>query len=270
MDFDQIDTAIDLAGVGFAYRKAPILRDVNLRMRTGEAAAIIGPNGAGKTTLLACVNGILTPTQGSLRLFGRGLAGMRRREIASVVAAVPQEFQVPFSYRVREIVALGRSPHLGFLGSLQELDHETIDYSLARTETLALQDRPFNELSGGERQRVVIAMALAQEPRVLLLDEPTAHLDIAHQIELLSLVRTISRNSSVAVLACLHDIDLAAAFFPRMLVLHEGRITADGTPSEVVTTDMLAEVFKVKADVLVDAPTGVPRVVPRVALNGRA
>ena len=264
MSSNGAEPAIDVDGLHFAYDRTPVLRDLSLRMRTGEAAAVIGPNGAGKTTLVTCISGLLRPARGSVRLFGRALADMRRREIASVVAAVPQDFQVPFAYRVREVVALGRSPHVGFLGSLQEQDHEVIDRSLLSTDTLDVQGRTFNDLSGGERQRAVIAMALAQQPRLLLLDEPTAHLDIAHQIELLRLVRGISRTRSVTVLACLHDIDLAAAFFPRLLVLHEGRMIADGAPRDVVTRELLADVFGVDADVVFDAPTGPPRVSPRV------
>ncbi len=258
-------TAIELRALGFAYDGDEVLRDANLTLTRGEMAAIIGPNGAGKTTLIGCVTGQLRPSRGGARLLGRDVTTMRRRDVARVAAAVPQEFQMPFAYRVREIVALGRSPYLGLLGSLRESDHQAIDRALANTDTAALQAREFNELSGGERQRVSFALALAQEPQVLLLDEPTAHLDLEHQLDLLELVRTINREQGLTVLAALHDIDLAALFFPRLIVLHEGRLVADGPPSSVVTPELIWDVFRVRADVVLDQDGRVPRVVPHLA-----
>ena len=265
MSSEAAPGAIELRALGFAYDGSEVLRDVDLTVACGETAAIIGPNGAGKTTLVGCVNGQLRPSRGGARLLGRDVAAMRRRDIARVAAAVPQEFQMPFAYRVREIVALGRSPYLGLLGSLRESDHRAVDRALANTDTTALQAREFNELSGGERQRVSFALALAQEPQVLLLDEPTAHLDLEHQLDLLELVRTINREQGLTVLAALHDIDLAALFFPRLIVLHQGRIVADGPARSVVTPELIWDVFRVRADVVLDRDGRVPRVVPHLA-----
>ena len=270
MSSERGTPAIELRDLEFAYDRTPVLRELDLAVGRGDAVAIIGPNGSGKTTLMACVNGLLRPRTGHVELLGREVARLRPKEIATTVAVVPQDFQIPFAYRVREIVALGRSPYLSWLGSLREADEAAIDQAMLRTDTLRFQGREFNELSGGERQRVIIALALAQAPQVLLLDEPTAHLDLSHKLEILRLVRTINRERGVTVLAALHDIDLAAMFFPRLVVLHEGRIVADGTPGEVVTPELLWHVFRVEAEVVSDAATGAPRVVPHVHPNGES
>ena len=260
--------AIEVAGLNFTYARERVLHDVHVLFPKGDLTAIIGPNGAGKTTLLNCINGLTTPGSGRIRLHGTQVGDLNARQRARTVAAVPQEFHIPFAYRVREIVALGRSPHLDFWGSLSEGDERTIDEALRETETTELQSRRFNELSGGERQRVIVAMALAQRPRVLLLDEPTTHLDLAHEIEILNLVRRVNREQNVTVLACMHDINLAASFFRRVLVIHEGRLVADGDPATVLTAELMADVFNVRADVLTDPVSGRPRVAPHVHPNG--
>ena len=262
--------AIAVKGLSFAYARQPVLHDLDIRLAPGDLAAVIGPNGAGKTTLLNCINGLTRPAAGSIDLHGCSVAGLDARRRARMVATVPQGFHIPFAYRVREIVALGRSPHLGFWGGMSERDHRTVDSALAQTETTELQSRRFNELSGGERQRVVVALALAQQPRILLLDEPTTHLDLSHQIEILNLVRGVNRKREVTVLACLHDINLAAAFFRRMIVIDAGRLVADGTPEEVLTPDLMAEVFKIRAEVVTDPVSGQPWVMPHVHPNGDA
>lgn len=256
--------ALHVQDLTFGYEREPVLRGVNLTLAPGDAAAVIGPNGSGKTTLISTMNGLLRPRSGSVSLFGRDVQQLRAKDIARMVACVPQEFRVPFAYRVREIVALGRSPYVGMLRALTAADHRAIDDAMAQTDTDWLQAREYNDLSGGERQRVAVALALAQNPRLLLLDEPTAHLDLAHQIELLQLVRTIIRERGVTVLASMHDVNLAAAFFPRLLVLQQGVIVADGPPADVVRPELLERVFGVDADVVIDPFSGAPRVVPKV------
>ena len=262
MTSEHEPTAIEGRNVSYSYGDRPAVRDVSLKIQSGECVAIIGPNGSGKTTLLGCLSGLLRPIAGKCYLRGRELSIMRTRDIARVLASVPQEFQVPFAYRVREIVALGRSPYLGSLGALSESDHEAIDTALAQTGTDEMQGRPFNELSGGERQRVIIALALAQDPRILFLDEPTAQLDLAHQIEVLRLVKEFNIERGLTVLASLHDIDLAAALFPRIIVLRDGQCVADGSPDEVITPELIHSVFGVTTTVIRDDPLGPPRVLP--------
>ena len=270
MSSDSPQWAIEVCDLTFGYDATPVLHAINLRVAAGESVALIGPNGAGKTSLLGCVTGLVRPAQGSVRLLDRDIVRLRSREIAAIVATVPQEFQIPFAYRVREIVALGRSPYLGRFGTLSEADQRAIDRALDETDTAEFQAREFNDLSGGERQRVVVALALAQQPKILLLDEPTAHLDLEHQLDVLRLVRTNIRERGVTVFAALHNVDLAAAFFERVVVIDKGRLVADGAPNEVVTSAMLREVFHVEAQVVPDADTGAPRVLPRLPLNGRA
>ncbi|MDP6349882.1 MAG: ABC transporter ATP-binding protein [Chloroflexota bacterium] len=260
--------AIAVDGLSFGYGGQLVLHDLDLRLAEGDLTAVIGPNGAGKTTLLNCINGLARPGSGRIELHGRDLEGLDARRRARIVATVPQELRIPFAYRVREIVALGRSPHLGFWGGMSDGDQGTVDEALAQTETTELQSRRFNELSGGERQRVVVALALAQQPSILLLDEPTTHLDLSHQIEILNLVRGVNRERNVTVLACLHDINLAAAFFRRMIVIDAGQLVADGPPGDVLTPDLMAEVFKIRAEVVTDPVSGQPRVVPHVHPNG--
>ena len=260
--------AVAVDGIKFGYSGPAVLHDVNVTLAPGDLAALIGPNGAGKTTLLNCINGLVRPETGLVRLHGRELGTLNSRQRARTVATVPQESHIPFAYRVREIVALGRSPYLGFWGGLSEGDHRTIDQVLCQTETVELQARRFNELSGGERQRVIIALALAQQPRILLLDEPTTHLDLAHEIEILNLVRSVNREDKVTVLASMHDINLAAAFFRRIIVIKDGGLVADGTPTGVLTPELMAAVFRVEADVVTDPITGQPRVIPHVHPNG--
>ena len=260
--------AIEIEGLNFAYAQTQILYDLHVSFTEGDLAAIIGPNGAGKTTLLSCVNGLIRPSSGQIRLQKTDIGNLDAKQRAQLVAAVPQEFHIPFAYRVREIVALGRSPHLDFWGSLREADERAVDEALLKTETSEFHSRRFNELSGGERQRGVVAMALAQSPRILLLDEPTTHLDLSHQIGLLNLIRLVNHEKRVTVVACMHDINLAAAFFNRLLVIHEGRLVADGKPAEVLTQKLMADVFKIQADVVMDPSTGRPWVTLQVQTNG--
>ena len=265
MTSDGPPAGIEVSDLSFAYARPQVLRSVSLSLARGSATAIIGPNGSGKTTLMSCINGLLRPQNGAVHLLGRPVRELKTREVARLVASVPQEFQVPFAYRVREIVSLGRSPYLSFLGSLTESDHRVVDESLQSTGLTDLQSRTYNELSGGEKQRVAVALALAQEPAILLLDEPTTHLDLAHQIEVMSLVRKVAAERGMTVLASMHDINLAAAFFPRMIVLDAGRVVADGPPSIVISRELLRKVFAVDAQVIVNGGSRPIQVVPRIA-----
>jgi len=264
----ELPEAIGVRGLQFAYDDVQVLHNVDLSLSTGERVALIGPNGSGKSTLLGCINGFLGTTSGDVCLFGQDVGVMSAREIARVVGAVPQEFQMPFAYRVRTVVGLGRSIHLNLLGALDEHDEEVIDQALERAEVTHLQGREFNALSGGERQRVVLALALAQEPAILLLDEPTAHLDLSHQIEVMELIGRVGQERGATVLASMHDIDLASAFFDRVVVLDRGRVVADGATSEVITADRLRNTFGVDADITRDPASGRPRVTARVRAVG--
>jgi iron complex transport system ATP-binding protein len=239
---------LDVKGVTFGYDRVPLLYDVQLHVRTGEMVGLLGPNGSGKTTLLRLVSGVLRPQQGTVVLEGRNLQDWGRRGIARNIAVVPQELQVPFAFTVEQMVSLGRTPYINLLGSKSSQDTNIIQNAMHAADILPLAGRIFNELSGGERQRVMVAMALAQQPKLLLLDEPTAHLDIKYQIEILELVQQLNRERGVTVIAALHDLNLAARYFPRLVLFQRG-IVADAGPAEVLEPHLLKRVYGIDVQV---------------------
>jgi len=222
-----------------------VLRGLDLTLAAGDLVALVGTNGSGKTTLLRCLAGTLAPDAGSLLFDGRPLSSWRRDALARRVAVLPQQLDLPVGFRVAELVAMGRLPHAQRLFASTEEDERAIARALHDADIDELADRPADELSGGERQRLLVAMALAQEPDLLLLDEPTLHLDLAHQVSLLSAIRRLRLQRGLTVLAVLHDLNLAAAFAPRVAVLDAGRVVADGSPADVLTTDLVRRVFGV-------------------------
>jgi iron complex transport system ATP-binding protein len=239
---------LEVAGVTFGYGRQPLLYDVRLRVRAGEMLGLLGPNGSGKTTLLRLLSGVLTPQQGQVLLQGRPLRVWGRRGAARRIAVVPQEMQLPFAYTVENMVLLGRTPFVNFLGSRGRDDRAVVLDAMQATGVDALAGRVFNQLSGGERQRVMLAMALAQQPELLLLDEPTAHLDIKYQIETLELVQRLNRERGVTVIAAMHDLNLAARYFTRLLLFQRG-IVADAGPAEVLEPRLLGRVYGVDVQV---------------------
>ncbi len=237
------EPVLELRNVAFAYRRQLLLYDVSLAIKAGEMVGLLGPNGAGKTTLLRLLSGVLHPRQGQILLQGRALEQWGRRGIARRIAVVPQEFHVPFAFTVEQMVNLGRTPFISsFFGSPGKNDQTMVQDAMHAAGISALADRVFNELSGGERQRVMIAMALAQQPLVLLLDEPTSHLDIKYQIETLELVKRLNRERGVSVVAAMHDLNLAARYFSRLLLFQRG-IVADAGPAEVLEPGLLSRVY---------------------------
>ncbi|MEW6232924.1 MAG: heme ABC transporter ATP-binding protein [Chloroflexota bacterium] len=235
----------------FSYFNGRVVSHVSLTLGRGDLVGLIGPNGSGKTTLLKLLSGVLKPALGHVSLEGRQVQALERREIAQRVAVVPQELHVPFPFTVREMVSMGRTPYVRPLVGLTAEDHQVVRDVMGATGIGDLAGRDFATLSGGEQQRVIIAMALAQEPRFLLLDEPTVHLDLNHQVEILELIRRLNREKGVAVLAALHDLNLAALYFDRLILLNRGAIVATGTPAQVLTAARILEVFS--ASVLVEA-----------------
>lgn len=238
-------------GVTFAYHDhgPAVLRQVDLALHRGDLVGLVGPNGSGKTTLLKVLSGLHAPQGGEVYLGGGRLRTLSRRQIGQRIAVVPQELQVPFSFTAREIVSMGRTPHMRpWLGETAA-DRAVVERVMEATETVEIAERPFNELSGGEQQRVIIGMALAQEPEVLLLDEPTVHLDINHQVEILELLVQLNRRRDLTVLATMHDLNLAALYFDRLVMLNGGRIVAEGTPEEVLRAERIADVFQAKVQV---------------------
>jgi iron complex transport system ATP-binding protein len=243
---------VEVAGVTFGYRNAPVFRDVSFAIGAGELVALCGPNGAGKSTLLRLLLGLHAPASGRVTLAGEPLASLTRRQIARHAALLPQDAPADVPLSVRDAVSLGRLPHLGRLQPETAADVAAVERALAATDTTALAERPITELSGGERHRVHLARALAQEAPLLLLDEPIAGLDIAHQLAAMDLLRaTVEAGRSVVV--ALHDLALAARRCDRILLLAGGALCADARPADVLTRETLARVFGVRADVRQDA-----------------
>jgi cobalamin transport system ATP-binding protein len=217
----------------------PVVREVDLDVPAGQWVGLIGPNGAGKTTLLRALAGLL-PHDGAIALHGVATATLRRRNWARVVAVVPQDPVTPSWMTVAEYVLLGRTPHLGPLAHESAGDRDAAARTLARLDLLEYHDRPLGTLSGGERQRVVVARALAQEASIVLLDEPTAALDIGHQQQALELLDALRAESELTLVAAMHDLTLAAQYADRMVLLDEGHVAADGSPAEVLTEEAIA------------------------------
>ncbi len=234
---------LEVQNITFGYGRQPLLYDVSLRIDADEMVGLLGPNGSGKTTLLRLLSGVFEPQQGTILLEGRDLRRWGRRGVAQRIAVVPQEIHMPFAFTVEHMVSLGRTPFVKpFLGSRNQHDQTIAEDSMQAAGVTPFAKRIFNELSGGERQRVMIAMALAQEPAVLLLDEPTSHLDIKYQVETLELVQQLNKERDVTVVAAMHDLNLASRYFPRLLLFQRG-IVADGGPAEVLEQGLLSRVY---------------------------
>lgn len=229
--------------VCFDYDGQPVLTGISLEIHAGERVAILGPNGVGKTTLLKLLSGARSPSGGSILLDGRDLRSVPRQELARKIAVVPQDLAVPFAFTARDIVELGRTPHLGLLRGFRSNDRCAVEQAMFLTDTADLSGRVINELSGGERQRVIIAMALAQEPEILLVDEPTHLLDITRQAEILDLVTELNRSRGLTIVAAIHDLNLAGRYFNRLMVLHRGAVLADGAPEDVLRAEVVEEAY---------------------------
>jgi len=237
--------------VSFAYRAgAPrVIDDVSVTIAPGELVGVLGPNGSGKTTLLKMLSGTLTPSAGTIQFDRRPLSDWKRRELARRIALVPQDTHAPFDFTVLDIVLMGRYPHLGTFALEGPADLLIARQALASTGTSAFEDRPFATLSGGEKQRVVIASALAQGPELLLLDEPTASLDLGHQLDVQQLLAGLNRDRGVTMVLSTHDLNLAAALCRHLILLRRGRVVAQGPTEDVLTPDTVRALYGVEADI---------------------
>lgn len=219
------------------------LREVDLSVRAGELVCVLGPNGAGKTTLVRVASGVLGVTGGDVQLLGRDVAGLSRAEVARGLAVVEQQQELLMGFTVREVVGMGRAPHQGAWMRPTERDEGIIKEALERCDLVVLEGRPAHALSGGEQKRVAIARALVQEPKVLLLDEPGAFLDVRHQLDLYELLASEVKGRELACLVVMHDLNVAAQFADRIVLMKEGRVVAAGTVEEVMTWKTLKETF---------------------------
>jgi len=243
---------LQLKGVTLGYGSHVVLRHIDLEVSLGEVVGIIGPNGSGKSTLIRAISGVLSPSSGRMTLNGQDISRLSRHSLAQLVAVVPQNAYLPETFTTLEIVLLGRYPHLGLLRHESQSDLSIALDAMERTGIASLAERRVGQLSGGERQRLLIARALAQQPRVVLLDEPTAHLDIQHQIQVMELVQGLA-DQGVAAIAAIHDFSVAARFCHRLLLLSDGGVRAEGPPESVMTPGNIEAAFGVNALVYRDA-----------------
>ncbi len=241
---------LEARDLAVGYNGQEVLHGITLGLAAGEILVVSGPNGAGKSTLINTLSGVLPPASGSVRLHGKPLEALGNRARARRIAVVPQAGYLPPVFTVRQVVQLGRTPYLGWLGTPQPADQAVVDRVMEELDLAALQDRPVAKLSGGERQRVLLARALAQDAPILLLDEPTTFLDLKHQSEILSIVRDLAQGKGLAILMVLHDLNLAAQSADRIALLLEGRIRSLGAPAAVLTEENLSAVYGVPVSVL--------------------
>lgn len=245
---------LEIKGLSCGYGKRVVLHDVSFGIKREEFVGVIGPNGSGKTTLIRAINGLLSPQKGTILFEGETTKSMGRREQATKVAVVTQSPETTPPFSVEEFIMLGRVPHWGRFQLLEtEKDGEIAERAMAMTGIGYLKGRRMGALSGGERQLAFLARALAQEPQLLLLDEPTAHLDIGHQIQIMDLLRKLNREASLTILVVLHDLNLAGLYCERLILLHEGRIHRIGPPKEVLTEGVIEEVYRTAVTVI-EAP----------------
>jgi iron complex transport system ATP-binding protein len=254
--------AVTVEAITVGYGKETVLHELTFRVEAGEFFVVCGPNGSGKSTLLKAVAGLLRPLSGTVRLFGRDVASFGKRELARLVAHVPQFVPLDFPFTVAEVVLMGRSPHLGLFGLEGKSDMEKAREAMERTRVAHLETRTVDRLSGGERQRVFLAQALCQEPRILLLDEPTAALDLSHQVNFMDILEDLRSDQNLTIAMVSHDLNLAAMYGERALLLKAGRAVASGPPGEIFTFASLEETYGCVVVVSVNPLGGFPQVTP--------
>ncbi|MBE6066787.1 MAG: ABC transporter ATP-binding protein [Clostridium lundense] len=244
--------SISTKNLSISYGNIDIVKDLNLNIPKGKITTIIGANGCGKSTILKTIARILQPKSGAIYVNGKDIQGQSSKEIAKVMAVLPQTPQAPKGLTVDELVAYGRFPHQSGFGKLQKEDREVIDWALEVTGIKEYKNRPIEALSGGQRQRVWIAMALAQETEILLLDEPTTYLDLAHQLEILKLLQDLNKKQNRTIVMVIHELNNAARFADYMVGVKKGKIVCHGSAEEVMTKENLKEIFNIDAEVVKD------------------
>lgn len=255
---------LQVKSLNVAYGDRLIIKDVSFEVPSGKILGVIGPNGAGKTTLIRALSGVLPQVSGEVRVDGVDLKVLNTAERARRVAVVPQARNLPPAFTGWELVLLGRTPHLNWLGNVSRIDEEHVRQALERAQATELADRRVGELSGGEQQRLLLARALAQEAPLLLLDEPTTHLDLQYQIHLLDQVRGLARRQNLAVVVALHDLNLVARYADQVALLVKGELVGLGEPSAVLRPDLLAQVYNLPLQVIRDTASGQPVILPAV------
>jgi len=253
---------LEIQSLTVGYPNHEVLRDISITIDPGEILAVVGPNGVGKSTLIRAVSGINLVRSGRVLVDGQDVTRLSAQQRARFMAVVPQARELPGAFSVYQTVLLGRTPYLSWLGKAGMRDHAVVSLSLERTDLAGMAERRIGELSGGEQQRVLLARALAQDTPILLLDEPTTHLDLQHQSNLLNLVRLLAQEKNLCVLMVLHDLNLAGLYADRVALLSNGGVYAIGQPAEVLTSQNLSSVYRVPVDVIPHPEYGTPLVLP--------
>lgn len=239
-------------------------------MNQGESFGVVGPNGSGKTTLLRCISGILNPRSGVVRLNGLNVHALSEKEIAKKIAVVPQSSAIDFDFTAQEMVTMGRNPHISRFRMESQKDYEIVERAMKLTNTRHLAKRPIRNLSGGEFQRIIIARALTQEPKLMLLDEPTVHLDISHQLEIMELIKRLNKDNGLTVISVFHDLNLAARYCERLMLLDCGKVSSIGTPHHVLTSENIQKTYHVNVLVKRHPLTSVLYVIPFTSVIRRS
>lgn len=253
-----MNTIYHIQNLKGGYHQKTIIQDVSFKMESGEFLGIIGPNGSGKSTLLKLLTKVLHPQAGTILFEEKDITHIPLKNFCQKVAFVPQETTISFSFTVWEIALLGRIPHLERFALETKKDFSIAEKALLQTNTLALKERKIDEISAGERQRVIIAKALTQEPILLMLDEPTSHLDIKYQISILNLLEDLNQKTGLTIIIVLHDLNLASRYCQKLLMLNQGKIITKGTPQEVITSEQIEKVYQTKINIQKDIKTGKP------------
>jgi iron complex transport system ATP-binding protein len=251
---------LEVQNLGLAYGRNVVMRDLTFQVTPGEVVGLIGPNGSGKSTIIKALSHVIFPCSGKILLDGRNISEISRADLARLVGVVPQMPLLPSTFTAFEIVLMGRNPHLGFLQYEGARDLAITWQAMERTATQSLAERRVGELSGGEIQSIVIARVLAQEPKLILLDEPTANLDIRHQVEILDLIKNLCLENNLAVLVALHDLNLASQYCDQLILINRGRVHAQGTPREIINSRNIKEVYGVERCIYAHPVNGLPTV----------
>ena len=254
---------LSVDNISIKYADRTIVKDVSLLLKPGKVLVIIGPNGSGKTTIIRGITGAIPLSDGTIKFDEIDLNHVSEIERAKIIGVVPQATQLPDDFSVYETVALGRTPHLGFMGRLSDTDHTIVEQAIQETAIEELRDQNLKSLSGGEQQRVILARAIAQDAPVMILDEPTSHLDLNYQLGMLSMVRNLSRAKNIAVLMVLHDLNLAARFADEIVILEKGIVISSGQPAAVLTEPNLTSVYKVPMSVIKMDSNPYPMILPK-------
>lgn len=241
--------ALQVENLQFGYRKDLVLKEISFNIEKGKFVSIIGPNGSGKSTLLKTINQLYSPSQGNILIDGNNINRLKKKELARKIALVPQDTLIDYEFTVEDIVLMGRHPYKGRFQNENENDYKIVNEALKMTNTLHLKDRVITEISGGERQRVIIAKALAQKPSIILLDEPTSHLDINHQIEILNLLKRLNKETGTTIVIVIHDINLASRYSDEIIMLNEGEILGMGSPEKVITKNNIEFAYELKVEI---------------------